>query len=48
MQLKFTLLAAALSASVAADFVVVTIPKPQIDIFNVRPSPFASPAPLLL
>ncbi|KAH7066769.1 hypothetical protein BKA63DRAFT_495669 [Paraphoma chrysanthemicola] len=36
MQLKFTLLAAALSASVASEFVIVTIPRPQIDIFNIQ------------
>lgn len=37
MQLKYTVLAAALSASVAADFVIYTIPIPRLD-GDVRPS----------
>tara|TARA_R110002003_G_scaffold107_6_gene8998 strand:+ start:36165 stop:36311 length:147 start_codon:yes stop_codon:yes gene_type:complete len=48
MQLKFTLLAAALSASVAADFVVVTIPKPQIDILTCALRPLHPQLPFLL
>lgn len=45
MQLKSIIVAAALSASVSANFVIVTRPDINVDIFNVRPpSPFNPPA----